>query len=279
MPEFPHPAPVTAEIRLSSGVVELIAEDRETVRVDVSPYDDRAASREAAEATQVELTGDTLTVISPDARAWKINRRTPRLRIAVRVPAGSAGWVKLASADLLCRGEWAQIDLTTASGDVDVAEVAGDLTVSTASGDLRAGHVGGRLVAHSASGNISARHVNGPSDLRTASGDMRIEATTGDLAAKTASGDLRVEAASQGTLQAASASGDVWVGVVAGTGVWLDLTSITGRTRSDLDMPGRDAAAAGDAAAASHAMSIQARTVSGDITVQRVSQPARQAPD
>jgi predicted membrane protein len=66
-----------------------------------------------------------------------------------------------------------------------------------------------------------------------------------------------------GTVRANSASGDVTIGVAAGIGVWLDLTSISGDTRTDLTMP------TGHADQSAAALNLQVRTVSGDIDVHR----------
>src|SRR4029453_10205652 len=109
----------------------------------------------------------------------------------------------------------------------------------------------------------------------------------GGLTARTASGDCRVGVARRGTIKVDSASGDVSIGVAAGTLAWLDLSSMSGSTHNDLTMsdpPGGDAArgdaaggdaAGGDAAGrtAEAALSIQIRTMSGDIHVHRVAQP------
>src|SRR5690606_25861423 len=142
---------------------------------------------------------------------------------------------------------WRDIKINTASGDVDVERTTGDLTVNTASGDVRAGHVGGRLTVNSASGDVSASRVDGAVEVKGASADVEVDDLRGDLRSHTA-------------------SGDVSIGVTSGTGVWLDLNTFSGRTSSDLTL-------SGDAPPADHQLTIQVRTMSGDIDVHRV--PAR----
>lgn len=265
MPEYPSPHPITVDARLASGALTVTAEERETTVVAVEPYDDSDASRQAADETQVEFHGDTLTIVAPDSRGFAIRWRSPKLRVTIKAPTGSEGRFKLAATDLTCRGEWRELYVGTATGNADIEQVTNGLTINTASGDLRVGHVGGQLTVHSASGDVSARTTGGPVEVKTASGDVYIETAESDVVVKSASGDTRVAAARQGTLRTTAVSGDVSIGVVSGTGVWLDLNSLSGNTRSDLRMNGEQGEPTG------HELTIQARAVSGDIMVHRVT--------
>ena len=85
--------------------------------------------------------------------------------------------------------------------------------------------------------------------------------TTG-VSAKTGSGDVRVGQAWSGEVRATTASGDVDVSVARGTAVWLDLNTISGDVRNDLD-----AIAGPDETDAT--LELRAKTASGDITVTR----------
>jgi DUF4097 and DUF4098 domain-containing protein YvlB len=268
MPEFACSGPITIDLRIPAGSVELHAEPRDTAVVEVAPYDSSDASREAASETRVELSGDTLIVSAPEASGWLL-RRSPRLRVTARVPAGSSGRLRVASADVTGHGEWAQVKLGTASGDAFFEHVAGDLTVHTARGDVRSVLVGGRLTVKTASGDVSAQQVGGSVDAASASGDVQVDEAGADVSIKTASGDTRIGAARHGTVRANTVSGDVSVGVVSGTGVWLDLSTLSGKTRSDLSMSGE----AGGGSAPEHTLTLQVRTVSGDIEIHRVTLP------
>jgi hypothetical protein len=57
--------------------------------------------------------------------------------------------------------------------------------------------------------------------------------------------------------------------VASGTGVWLDLNTVSGSTRSNLDMN------QGAPPAGGHALTLRVATVSGDITINRVAVAAR----
>lgn len=262
MHEFPTPRPITAVVRLHAGALEITAEERDTAVVEVQPYDDRPESHEAARRTTVELRGDTLTAHAPDG-GW-LARRPGSVRITARVPLDSRLRLKTASADTVCHGRFASVDLTGASGDLDVEHVTGDAKVKVASGDVRAARVDGELQVSGAAGDVTAQHVGGPVDTNVASGNIEIGSAGAGVRAKTASGHVRIGAALRGTVKVRTASGDVTVGVTSGTGAWLDLSTVSGRTANDLDM------SAGQGGQAGPDLNIEVRTVSGDIAIARV---------
>jgi hypothetical protein len=268
MPEFPASGPITVDVRLAAGSVDLHAEPRESALVEIEPYDGTEPGHETAARTRVDFSGDTLVIAAPEASGWLL-RRSPRLRVTARVPTGSTGRLRVATADVTCHGEWSQVKLASAAGDVYVEQATGDLTVSTASGDVRAVQVGGRLTVKAASGDVSAQQVTGPVDVKTASGDVQVDDAGSDVSVTTASGNATIVVARHGTLRTTTVAGDVSVGVVSGTGVWLDLNTLSGKTRSDLTVTG-----GGEAGPAGHDLTIHARTVSGNIDVHRVTLPA-----
>lgn len=269
MHEFPCPQPITLVVRIMGGALDVVAEERDTATVDVSPYDHSAAAREAAGGTRVELEDQTLVVEVPQNHRRLFGRTGP-VRIVVRVPVDSALLVQGASATVDCQGRYASASINTASGPVRLDQVTGDATINTASGDARIGRVDGELRTHSASGEVAAEQVGRAVTAHSASGGITIERAGGSVQAQTASGDLRVGTASSGTVRAGTASGNVSVGVAAGTGVWLDLATMSGSTHNDLSMSDRPA---GDGSADA-SLTLQVRTMSGDIDVHRVSQPS-----
>src|SRR5579875_40247 len=84
-----------------------------------------------------------------------------------------------------------------------------------------------------------------------------------EVTAKTASGDVWIEAACGGLAETLTVSGDIRVGVAPGRDVYLDLSTFSGDVSSELEPAGETAEAV---------MTVQCRTVSGDITVQRAAE-------
>ncbi len=261
--EFPCPQPVTAIVRIGGGTVTVTAEDRPSAEVAVGPYDDSEASRKTAANTKVKFTGDRLLVETTDnSGGW--SRRSGHIRVDLRVPLDSQLQAQTGSADIQTDGRLAEAVIHTGSGDIYVRTTAGDLAVESGSGDVRADEVGGSLRVSTASGDVSTTTVIGPVVVDVASGDVEIEEASGPVKASSASGNIHIAAARGGQIRLDSASGDVSVGVPTGTRVWLDLSTMSGSTASDLDMT----APAPEQGAQ---LNLQVRTMSGDISVHRVS--------
>jgi DUF4097 and DUF4098 domain-containing protein YvlB len=201
MYEFDRSTPVTVVLRALGGIVDIVAEERLSIQVDVQPMSNNGL--EAAQNTRVELEDDTLVIHVPGAEFWTW-RRTPKLKITARVPLGSSVVGKTASADVRLTGVYSDVRFDVASADVEVAEVTGDVALDAASGHLSVGRAGGSVRAKSAS----------------------------------ASGDIEIGSLRQGEASIRSASGDITVGVTPGTAIWMDVNTASGKSVTDLTAQG-----------------------------------------
>jgi hypothetical protein len=266
---FETPQPVTVSVRIRSGAVVVTAEERDTAAVEVLPSDRAGGSDDTAERYVVELNGDTLVVEPPDALAWSLWRRGGSVRIHVRVPLDSSLSVKSASADTQVLGRWREGSVDTASGEVRVEEFTGNLSIKSASGDVSIDRVGGDLNAASASGEIWVGSVGADASMHSASGAVQADDVGGSANVKTASGDVTLGRLRAGQTRVQTVSGDTRLYVLPGTGVYFDVNTVSGDTSSDL--------AADDVPAdggASTALTIYARSVSGDVRISRASEKA-----
>jgi DUF4097 and DUF4098 domain-containing protein YvlB len=264
MPDFPADGPIAATIRISSGALRIIAEARDTVDVDVRPGSPGDAARQAAAETIVEMTAEGLIVETPQARGFLV-RRSPALNITVRLPSDSRIMVRSASADITCEGRLASADINSASGDLSIEHVAGDFERHSASGDTQFRRVDGNMNSNSASGDVRGGAVGGDFTSKSASGDLTLDAVGGSVRAASASGDVHVGNLSRGTTNIHSASGDVFLGVAEGTAVWMDVSTLSGDTRSDLNVSDSSPTGGGTA------LELTVRTASGDITIRRAT--------
>jgi DUF4097 and DUF4098 domain-containing protein YvlB len=265
MPEFDHSTPVTVALKAQRGKIDVTAEDRVSVLVEIVPLDGSEHSRKAAEDTVVTLEGDTLAIRSPEGSGWQW-RRSANLLYTVKVPADSSLAIRSASADLRAVGRYRDADADLQSGDVYVQDLTGDGNLRTASGDLTASTVGGSLRAKSSSGDLRIGDVTHDVSLETASGDITMRSCGGSVRAGTASGDIEIGVVHQGRTSVTSASGDIEIGVAAGTGVWLDVSTASGSTRNELTMGDNTPGAATGAT-----LELHLRTASGDIKINRVT--------
>lgn len=264
--QFPARGPISASVRLAAGEMNVTATATETITVRLSPYDGGDASRGVIAATTVQLNGDQLVVAGPENHGWGF-RRSGRMRIEIELPRDSRLRADVGSADIFLDGELAEVVTHSGSGDLRVTRVSGDLETASGSGDVRVQHVGGDLRVKTASGDATVAFVGGDAGVDTASGDVHLDEVAGSARASTASGDIRVGVVRGSELRARSASGDVQVGVPVGTRVWLDLVTVAGTTRTDLEVNQQQPPEGGPQ------LAVKINTVSGDITVRRSSAP------
>jgi DUF4097 and DUF4098 domain-containing protein YvlB len=286
VPAFDTPEPISVSVDLPSGDLRVIASDRPDTVVDVVPGTTLSkADVLVAQQTLVEFADGRLQVRAP--RQSGLFGRTGAVRVTIALPAGSHVQVDAASADFRSEGRLGECTIKTASGDVRFAET-GPLRVDTASGDITVGRSAGEVSVTVQSGDVRIDEVDGAAVVRGVSGDIRIGAVTGDLrinsangdisvdralgdvVVKISSGDIRIGEVVRGSTLVEAASGDLEIGVRAGTAAWLDVGSRSGSVRNLLtesDGPGES----------DETVEVRAHAVSGDITIRRsrVAEPSR----
>lgn len=269
--ERTHPTtgPVDLYVELGEGSVHVTAAATTSGEARV-----RVTGDEADQAV-VELAEDRVSVVGPRRRAGFLGGDRS-LVVEVAVPAGSRVVVRTGSAGLAVDGPVGPTQLRTGSGDVrveqlpapatvetgsgrvDVERTGGELRVKSGSGDVRVGTAGAALSVSTGSGAVTVGRNDAPVAAKTGSGDLVVAEAHDDVTLATGSGDLRIGSALRGRVTVKGASGDVRVGVPAGTPVWTDVSSLTGRVGSRL--PGTGAPTEGQ----DH-VEVRARTVSGDV--------------
>lgn len=248
-------------VRMGSGDVRIRTADVERTTLHVT------GERDPDDVTVVFEPGDgghqQLTV--EQRKKARSGWRTHGLSIEVTAPVRTHVSVEGGSADLRAQGPLLSVAFSSGSGDAYLENVRDDVEVKVASGNLRLRSVGGTVTFHSASGDLSADTVGKGIVARTASGDISVGAADGDLRLTTVSGDVRLDNVSKGAADIQAVSGDITLGVAVGTHLFLDLSSMSGKTSCDL--PVSDSPPVADALQ----LDIRARTVSGDIHIRRGS--------
>ncbi|WP_395725739.1 DUF4097 family beta strand repeat-containing protein [Nakamurella sp.] len=269
MQTFLTPEPITIEIRNSAGSVQVDLADVTTSTIDVVPgpshplgfLDDviRAAKAQFAgarsggadsapsgyredrplddptERVRVDLRqhgdgGESTTLIvdtDPARDGWK-----SAFTVHITAPAGSGVRVQTQSAGTVTTGIAGRVEVRTASGDVRLDQVLGRSVVQTASGDVTIADTA-ECDIRTASGDIELRRVRSEAQLHSTSGDIRVDGAGDDLSARSVSGDVRVADAVSGRVELITVSGDVEVGVHAGTLAAIDLSTVSGTTHND----------------------------------------------
>ncbi|MEV1291701.1 DUF4097 family beta strand repeat-containing protein [Pseudonocardia sp. NPDC049635] len=188
------------------------------------------------------------------------------LLVTVSAPAGSRPAVRTGAAGVEVSGRASWTAVRTGSGTARVAEVTGDADITTGSGGIDLGACGGRAQLRTGSGEIEAGSIGGPSRVRTGSGDVRLGEITGDLEVRSGSGDVVIADAVSGDVRLSTGSGNVRVGVHSGVAAELDLSTGSGRARSELEVH--------DGVPDQRAVRLSGRTGSGDVLVTRAATAA-----
>jgi DUF4097 and DUF4098 domain-containing protein YvlB len=264
MPTFDTPEPVAAWVDAAAGSIRFVATDRDDTVVQVRAHDEsRAADVRAAEQTRVQCQNGKLTV-SAARRGFSLFRGTVDIDIAL--PSRSRLRASVASADVRAEGEFADCQISSASGNLDVDAVQGNLKATTASGSIAVQAVVGNVSVATASGSATIGELDGDLKFKAASGDLSVERLCGRVSAKTASGSVTITTAVRGAISACTSSGELGVGVAEGTAARLDLITGSGAV-TNLLKPS-DGPVEGD-----ETLLIHARTGSGDINIHRAVSP------
>jgi DUF4097 and DUF4098 domain-containing protein YvlB len=256
---FETPGPLRLSVRVPSGRIDFeTVEGTETVvELEGSP--------EIEEDARIEIRprrdGHEVILVVEDRGLFRRFRGDVRARVSA--PPGADVEVSSASADVDGRGEFGALEANTASGDVSFEKVGGDAEVNSASGDVKISRVQGALTANTASGDLEVGYLAGQGKVRSASGDVSIEEAHSSLKIQTASGDLQASSVREGDVTLQTASGDIEVGVKRGSKVWIDARSMSGDTSSDLEVSDTPSDGEGPL------VEISATAMSGDITVRR----------
>jgi DUF4097 and DUF4098 domain-containing protein YvlB len=243
---FSTPGPVALRIRIPAGDVEIETDDRQETAVELEVRGHDANELEQRTLIDVRQRGEVYEV-SLEAReaSGLFGRRNAEYRVRIVTGHGTAVRAKLASADLLGRGRYSELDVDVASGDVQFQEVERQAEVNSASGDIQIRHVG------------SAK-------LNSASGDIQVGGSDGRFEANTASGDIQVGRVVAGEVKLNSASGDLEIGIAKGSRLWVDAHTVSGDTSSELEL--ESATVQDDEGPL---VELRARSMSGDISVRR----------
>lgn len=267
--QFQTHEPVALYVETGSGTIDVTATDTSESRVEIT----------GRHADEVEVTfdGRDLRIVAPRRRTGFLSDASSFF-VTVTVPTGSDLAVRTGSADLGVIGELGtshiksgsgdvRLDVLggpntteTGSGDVEIEEARGAARIKCGSGDVTVRHAGSSMAVSTGSGDVQIGTSEGPAVVKTGSGDVRVVEAGADLSLTTGSGDLQIDTARRGKFSAKGASGSVHVGIPAGTPVWTDLSTLSGRIHNSVEGVGQPPEGADH-------VELRATTVSGDVVL------------
>jgi DUF4097 and DUF4098 domain-containing protein YvlB len=245
---FSTPGPVTLDIRIPAGDVEIETDNAGETAVELQARgrDPEQLEHDAEISMRPRGDGFEVRVEAGNGRGGLFRGRSGEYRVRIAAPHGATVRAQLASADISGRGRYAALDIKVASGDVEFEDVSGEAVVNSASGDVQLDSVG-------------AAKVN------SASGDVQIVKVADGAEVNTASGDAEILSAVAGEVRLNSASGDIDVGIAKGSRLWVDAQTLSGDTSSELDLESGSTIETDEGPL----VELKARSMSGDISVKR----------
>jgi hypothetical protein len=265
---FNTPGTLTLDLRVPSGEIAIESVDGEETTVELDATGASDAVRELVDNARIEVRqrGDGYEVlVDVPRRRGGLGLIFDRADFLLRVfaPHGADVQVSTASADVDGRGRFGALRAELASGDLRFAELSGFVDVKSASGDVAVEQIAGGAKVSTASGDMRIGSVEGEATLRSASGDVSVDEANASVTVQTASGDQRLGSVSSGRVTMQSASGDQTVGIRRGSRVRIDVRSMSGDTTSELDI--EDAPVLSDGPE----VELRATSMSGDVRILR----------
>ena len=263
---FETPGHVALRVTVPGGEVTIETRDEPRVEVELVALRDNDSTRQLIAETRVEKIdrgGSHEILVEAPKRAGSFIGRGPKIGVRILCPHESDLALRSSSADLAVRGALGAVEVKSASGDVSLEDVA-SLDAATASGDTEVRDVAGVLTVKTASGDVSVRRCAGLLSANLVSGDLSVAEAGAGFSVNTVSGDVDVRAAGGGDMRVQAVSGDVRIGVKPGEQLYIDASSVSGTMSSELDL--EDASAS-----AGPVVELRARTVSGDVQITRAA--------
>jgi DUF4097 and DUF4098 domain-containing protein YvlB len=263
MPTFDTPEPISVIIDLELGIgeIRIAATDRTDTVVNVRARN--ASSRpdlRAAEQTRIDYSAGQL-VVETRHPSRQLFSRAAAIDIQVELPSGSHVRADTTQGGFRCTGRLGECRFKTYRGDVMI-DHAGYVEVTTASGRIDIGRVDGAAVIRSEGGESRVGAVTGSLRMAGLKGDVQVDKADGDVEVKITQGDIRLEDVARGSVVATTVAGTLDIGIREGSAAWLDVRSEMGALRNQLD-------SAADPEPTDETVEVRARTYGGDIVVRR----------
>src|SRR5213593_4594736 len=188
--------PLSAEIKIPSGKIEVSVHDEPIVHVRVEGV--RDPDDVSVEFHEGRGRRDRVQVMYRGKKFMGFLLSGVDLAVVLAVPFGTDLDVSTGSADLEVTGTVAGLTFRSGSGELRFGDVDGHLVAKTASGDVYGDDLGGNARFHGASGDLSLGNVSGNAACRTVSGDVTIGSVGADLQAASVSGDVEIGALTRG---------------------------------------------------------------------------------
>ena len=149
---------------------------------------------------------------------WR-NRSEFKLRVIVRVPTTY------------------NVDFTSGAGNVDIADLEGEVNGRTGAGNIEVGAIRGTVALASGSGNIKVEGASGLIEVRSGAGNIELDDVRGEVEAKTGAGNVVAYIIRQPEGDSELESGAGNVTVYLAPSIAVNVEAQAGMGSADTDFP------------------------------------------
>lgn len=269
----------SVEMELGAADVEVeLVEGDHTMEIIESTND-----TEASHLFEVRQEGDKLLVerhgeeeqaiqISLDSEFFFWSNQ-PKHVVRIKLPASyqeslsigcSSGEIEIKNAIKL-----KNLELTTASGDMDMKTVEAETVLKTASGKVQAEKmIGDRYSIETASGDIEIKEGQGQFKIGSASGEISLGKVEGAGKIESASGDINMEEVLlNGDLKINTISGRVETTIDSQNGATVKMQTVSGNIEGNAEINNKGGKSATAKIGVKQPYQVFIQTTSGDITI------------
>lgn len=233
-------ARLTVENR--SGTISVRGEETARVRVEVVARlwaeDEREADDQAELVRRgIRLDGQHVTVRAPSLlrpRPLLFFGRGPRIDYLITVPRATEGEITSRSGRVEVANVAGPLAIEARSGRVALSDIAGDAQIDSRSGGVQVESIGGSLTIRSRSGTVRVDGCAGDVNVQTRSGALQLSELGAGLQVEQRSGSVRYEGGVCGPHTISVGSGSVRMALEASSRFFLDAESSSGSVRSDM---------------------------------------------
>src|SRR5258708_26138594 len=195
---FPVKAGGTLTLDVDRGSIHLTTSNSDKVDVKITRELKNASTAEAKKAFEqhkIEMTSTDNEV--------KIEAKSPQTFFSFKSP-----FSRLQVDYTIAIPAKFDINLRTAGGHIEVADLEGKAVLHTSGGTLKLGVLKGPLKAHTSGGHIMLIRVEGDADVDTSGGNLRLGEIDGNLVAHTSGGHITLEK-NKGSIKASTTGGNI----------------------------------------------------------------------
>jgi DUF4097 and DUF4098 domain-containing protein YvlB len=170
-------------VEVDRGSIQVKTADREVVDVEITRRVD------AAQAKAEKILKDHVITISQDSNTVSIHAKYNGEKLSSWFGKGNDLRVQY----LITVPHHTDVDLKTAGGRIEVAELTGKVQAQTSGGSLDLEKIEGPVSAHTSGGSITVAGCKGKVDIATSGGSLHLSDIQGDVNAHTSGGSIHAD--------------------------------------------------------------------------------------